>query len=307
MTEEQRDLDIVTGAYGFTGKYIARRLLARGRRIRTLTGHPQREHPFGESVPAALCSFDDPAALAAAMDGAATLYNTYWVRFEKGKTTFAKAVDNTRTLLQAATAAGVRRVVHISVAQADEDSPYPAIRAKAAAERVVRESGLSFAIIRPTAMFGAESALFNNMAWMLRRFPLFPIPGNGKYRLQPVGVDDVAARAIELGSVNEAWTGTLAGPEVFTYEEIVRMVAKAVGSRSRIIHVGPERFLHLSKIVAGMVHDVLLTREEIEILTRDLLIPEAPVLAPTRLSDWLVRCGADLGGSYISELQHHYQ
>src|SRR5512134_197749 len=193
------ELDVVTGAFSFTGKYIARRLLALGRQVKTFTGHPGREHPFGNAVTAMPFQFEDPDALRDGLADAHTLYNTYWIRFEHGRMTFARAVAHTAALLDAARQAGVRRVVHISVAHADEASPYPYFRAKGDGERLVRDSGISYAILRPTVLFGTEGILFNNIAYMLRRFPAFAIPGKGDYRLQPIYVDDLAELAVNAG------------------------------------------------------------------------------------------------------------
>ena len=192
-------LDVVTGAFGFTGRYITARLLRLGRRVRTLTGHPDRPNPFGAAVEVAPLNFADQAGLVKSLSGAETLYNTYWVRFPYRGVTFNDAVANSRRLFAAARAAGVRRVVHISIVNPSPDSPLPYFRGKALVEEALITSGLAYAIVRPTVIFGPEDILFNNIAWMLRRFPVFGIPGDGNYCLQPVFVDDVARLAVELG------------------------------------------------------------------------------------------------------------
>jgi NADH dehydrogenase len=301
------ELDVVTGAFSFTGKYIARRLLALGRQVKTLTGHPGREHPFGNAVTAVPFQFEEPEALHDGLAGADTLYNTYWVRFEHGQTTFAKAVAHTAALLAAARQAGVRRVVHISVAHADEASPYPYFRAKGEAERLVRESGLSYAILRPTVLFGTEGILFNNIAYMLRRFPAFAIPGKGDYRLQPIYVDDLAELAVTAGHEKRSLVLDAAGPETFTFDELVRRMAKQVGSHARLLHMNPERALKLIRMVGGLVGDVVLTREEIDGLMEDMLaVPGAPA-GHTLFSSWLGQNAATLGSSYFSEMVRHYK
>ena len=300
------ELDVVTGAFSFTGKYIARRLLALGKQVKTLTGHPGREHPFGDTVTALPLQFEDAEALRDSLAGAKTLYNTYWVRFEHGRMTFSKAVAHTATLLEAARRAGVRRVVHISVAHADEGSPYPYFRAKGEAERLVRESGLSYAILRPTVLFGTEGILFNNIAYMLRRFPAFAIPGKGDYRLQPIYVDDLAELAVNAGQEKRSQALDAAGPETFTFDELVRLMAKQVGSHARLLHLRPERALKLIRMVGGLVGDVVLTREEIDGLMQDMLaLPGTPV-GHTLFSSWLEQNAAALGSSYFSEMERHY-
>jgi len=301
------ELDVVTGAFSFTGKYIARRLLALGRQVKTLTGHPDREHPFGKAVTAMPFQFEDPAALRDHLSGASTLYNTYWIRFEHGRMTFDRAVAHTAALLEAAHLAGVRRVVHISVAHADEASPYPYFRAKGEAERLVRESGLSYAIFRPTVLFGTEGILFNNIAYMLRRFPAFAIPGKGDYRLQPIYVDDLAELAVNAGYEKRSLVLDAAGPETFTFDELIRLMAKQVGSHARLLHMKPERALKLIRMVGGLVGDVVLTGEEIDGLMQDMLaFPSAPAAGHSLFSSWLRLHAAALGSSYFSEMERHY-
>src|SRR5262249_37427495 len=149
--------------------------------VRTITGDPSRADPFGGRVEAFPFSFDDPARLTETLRGADTLYNTYWVRFDWRGTTYAQAIANTRTLFAAAREAGVRRIVHVSITNPSESSSLPYFRGKAELERDLRESGISYAIVRPTVVFGREDILINNIAWLLRRLPLFVIPGDGSY------------------------------------------------------------------------------------------------------------------------------
>ena len=301
------DLNAVTGAFSFTGKYITRRLLALEEPVKTLTGHPHRDHPFGKAVPAVPFHFDDPEKLTAALAGASTLYNTYWVRLEHGETTFDRAVDNTRTLLMAAREAGVHRLIHISSIAADEESPWPYFRAKGRAEREVRESGLSFTIIRPTLMFGPESLLFNNIAWMLRKFPVFAIPGKGDYRLQPVFVDDVAELAVNAAHGGKRSILEAAGPEVFTFEELLRLVGRAIGCRARFLHARPERVLQLTRMIGGVVEDIVLTKGEIEGLRQNLLLGSPAPAGHTLFSRWLQQNAKALGVRYRSELAYHFR
>jgi NADH dehydrogenase len=300
------ELDVVTGAFSFTGKYITRRLLAVGNRVKTLTGHPDRNHPFGEAVPAAPFNFENPAALTASLAGATTLYNTYWIRFERGQVTFDRAVANTKVLLKAAREAGLRRIVHISIARADEHSPFPYYRAKKQAERAVRESGLSWVIVRPTVLFGKESILFNNIAWLLRRFPVFAVPSSGRGLLQPVHVDDVAELAVEAGQGETCQCIEAAGPEVFAYDEVVGLIAKTIGSHARLLRVKPQRLLQFTRLINGLVHDVLLTADEIEALTHDLLVSPTTPSGHTAFSRWIKRHADTLGTSYHSELARHF-
>jgi len=301
------ELHVVTGASGFTGKYITARLLAQGKKVKTITGHPGRQHPFGERLSVAPFNFDDPSALIRSLEGATTLYNTYWVRFPYGDVTFEKAVENSRTLIRAAEEAGIRRIVHISIANADEGSPFPYYKAKAVVERLIAGSRLSYAVIRPTVLFGTEGILINNIAWLLKKFPLFAVPGSGDYRLQPVYVDDVAELAVNTASEGSNLVMDTGGPETFTYDELVRLIAAKIGSRARIVHLNPAVALQASRLVGKMVDDALLTRDELDGLMAGLLVAKGPPAGKTRLSQWLAENAATLGTAYASEIERHYR
>ena len=300
---------VVTGASGYTGRYITRRLLDGGAEVRSLTGHPDRPSPFERRVETYPYSFDDPRALASSLEGADTLFNTYWIRFARGELTHDRAVENLRTLFDAARVAGVRRVVHISITNATEDSPSPYFRGKALAERALRESALSYAILRPTLIFGREDILLNNIAWMLRRFPVHPIAGSGEYRVQPISVDDLADIAIRLARESENVEIDAVGPEVFTYEDMVRLVRDKIGASAWLVHVSNSAAMLAARLMGLLVRDVVLTRDEIDGLTADLLVSKTgePPPGTTRLSEWLDDNARLLGSKYASELMRHYK
>ncbi len=304
---ETSELNVVTGAFGYTGKYIARRLLVAGKQVLTLTGHPDRPNPFGDRVRVAPFNFDGPPALAESLRGATTLYNTYWIRFERGPLTFDQAAKNTRILLHAAREAGVQRVVHLSITNPSEKSALPYFRGKALVEKAIVNSRLSYAIIRPTVIFGPEDILINNIAWLLRRFPVFTVLGRGDYRLQPVFVEEVAEIAVAAGQGEENIILEAVGPEVYTFEELVRLIADKIHSRARIIHLPPRLALFLSRLVGCLVGDVVLTRDEIAGLMSNLLISENSPTGIIRFSDWLGQNADALGRKYASELRRHYR
>jgi uncharacterized protein YbjT (DUF2867 family) len=304
---DARELDVVTGAFGYTGKYITRRLLDAGPRVRTITGHPARENPFGNRVEIAPMDFADHAALVRSLQGATVLYNTYWVRFDHGQATFETAVANSRTLISAAKEAGVRRIVHLSIANPSIDSPLPYYAGKAQVEKTIAESGLSYAILRPTVIFGAEDILINNIAWFTRRFPVFAIPGGGRYRLQPMFVEDLAALATESAQQERNLVIDAVGPEIFTFEELVTSIASAVGASPRLIHVSPWVAFQMLRVAGPAVGDVILTREEIAGLMANLLISSQPATGQTRFTEWLPKNARALGRKYSSELRRHYR
>ncbi|RMF42440.1 MAG: NAD-dependent epimerase/dehydratase family protein [Anaerolineae bacterium] len=297
----------ITGATAYTGKYITRRLLQRGGKILNLTGHPQRPNPFGERVQSVPFAFDNPQRMAAQLNGVKVLFNTYWVRFSRGRRTFAQAEQNTLRLFEAARLAGVRRVVHVSITNPAPDSPLPYFSGKARLEAALQESGLSYAILRPAVLFGREDILINNIAYFLRRFPLFAIPGSGDYRLQPIFVDDFAALAVRLAFQEENIVLDAVGPETFTFNELVSLLGRVVGSRARIIHVSPRLAYWMTRALGLLVHDVVLTRQEIIGLMSDLLVTESPPAGQTALSQWAQENAATLGRTYASELRRHYR
>lgn len=297
-----QELHVVTGAFGYSGKYIAQRLLAAGHHVRTLTNSPNRPNPFGTAVEAHPFHFDQRAKLTASLRGAAVLYNTYWVRFNHPGFSHAAAVENTRTLFAAAQAAGVRRVVHVSITNPSEDSPLEYFRGKGQLERALRESGLSQAILRPAVLFGREDILINNIAWCLRRLPFFGVFGDGQYRLQPIYVDDLAALAVEQGHATENVIVDAIGPETFTYRELVRQLGEIIGKPRPVVSVAPALGYWAGWMLSRITGDVVITREEIQGLMQDLLcVPSRPA-GQTKLTDWARKNASTLGMRYASEL-----
>lgn len=299
----ENELHVVTGAFGYSGKYIARRLLDEGHRVRTLTDSPHRANPFAGRIEAFPYRFDNPSHLAEALAGASVLYNTYWVRFNYSTFSHSMAVKNTRRLIEAAQQAQIQRIVHISILNPSEESSLEYYRGKAELEKAIIDSGISYAILRPGVLFGREDILVNNIAWLLRRFPLFAVPGDGRYRLQPIHVDDLAKLAVEKGRLRESGIANAIGPETFTYRQLVETISSALGLRRPIIHI-PAALLYLISLVMGtLVGDVMLTRDEIDGLMGDLLYVDDSPAGETRLSDWLRENGAALGRKYANEVR----
>jgi len=298
---------VVTGAFSNTGKYITRRLLAMGKRVVTLTNHPERPNPFGQPVAAYPYDFDRPERLAESLRGADVLYNTYWVRFPYGSVDYSQAVENTRALVRAASQAGVRRIVHVSITNPSPDSPFPYFSGKALLEEEILRSGLSYAILRPAVIFGAQGILFNNIAYLLRRLPVFAIPASGQYRLQPIFVDDLAELAVQEGESGQNRILDAIGPETYAFADLVHIIAAAVGSRALVTHVPPGLALGLSQIVSRLVGDIILTRDEVDGLLAGLLETSSPPVGRTRFSDWLKENAREMGKEYASEMERHYR
>jgi NADH dehydrogenase len=297
---------VITGAYGFTGKYIARRLLAKGETVVTLTGNPGRPNEFGNRVEARPLRFDSNE-LESSLRGARVLYNSYWVRFDYGEQTFARAVENTRVLIAAAARAGVQRIVHISITNPSLDSPLPYFRGKALLEEAIKKSGMEYAILRPAVIFGPEDILINNVAFFLRQFPLFAVPGSGEYELQPIFVDDLARQAVDAATAPNSFVADAVGPERFRFNDLVAAVARCVGSRARIIHAPGPLVLAALRVFGSFLGDVILTRDEVSGLLANLLVSADPPTGTTRLTNWLRENAGTVGVRYASEVKRHYK
>lgn len=309
MEQARARVDVVTGAFSYTGRFIARRLLQDGRRVRTLTNHASR--PGTEDLQKELevepLQFDDRKRLVIALRGSDTVYNTYWVRFPHAGLDFDRAVANTRTLMQAAVEAGVRKVVHISVSNPSPDSPLAYYAGKARTEEVVKESGLAWAIVRPTLVFAPGDILINNIAWMLRHMPVFGMPGLGHYRVQPVAAEDVAEIAVSAAAAAENVTVDAAGPETVTFAELVDQIAIAVRRRPKFVYLPPGLFIAAGRVIGLFVRDVVLTRDELEGLMSELLVSTEPPRGTVKFDDWLLRHADELGVRYASELERHFR
>ncbi|MDT4920431.1 MAG: hypothetical protein QOI15_1333, partial [Pseudonocardiales bacterium] len=258
---ETSDLDVVTGAFSYSGAAIAGELLTRGRRVRTLTGHPDRGAAASDIETRPL-DFADPAELIRSLRGAHTLYNTYWVRFAHGKVDHGAAVANSRTLFEAAAAAGVQRIVHVSITHPSLDSAYPYFRGKAEVEQLLRETEVSHAIVRPAILFGGDGVLINNIAWLLRHLPVFAIGGRGDYRIRGIHIDDLARLCADLGARTDSVVLDAVGPQNLTFREVVDTIRTAVGSRSVVVPVPARLLTGLSGALGLVLRDRLLTREE---------------------------------------------
>ena len=300
------DLDVVTGAFSYSGAAIASELEAAGRRVRTLTGHPERASAK-RRIECHSLNFTDPAALEESLRGASTLYNTYWVRFRHGSTDHGGAVANSRVLFDAAQRAGVRRIVHVSITNPSADSPYPYFRGKAEVERALAECGVPAAIVRPAILFGRCGVLINNVAWLLRRLPVFAVGGRGDYRIRGIHVDDLARLCVDLGARSDDVTVDAVGPESVTFLELVKAVRTAVGSHALLVPV-PGALLPVAARALGIaLRDTVLTPEEYRAMADGLADSAAPSTGRIVFTDWVAEHGTELGLRYANELDLHFR
>lgn len=295
------DLDLVTGAFGNTGSAIAGLLHGQGRRVRTLTNHPPAPaERTDDRIDVRPLAFDDRAALAAAFDGVETFYNTFWMRTGDGSG-YDTPVARSRLLLEAAQRAGVRNIVQLSVVKPSLDSPYPYFRGKAQVEEAARATGLPVAVVRPALIFGGDSVLLHNLAWILRRAPVFGLAGDGSYRVRPVHLSDVARLCVEGGTAASHATTDAVGPERPTYAGLVTDVRDAIGSRTRLLRLPPSVVLGASKVVGLALRDQLLTREELESTMDGLADSDEPSTGTVSLHDWIADHAERLGHTYRNE------
>jgi uncharacterized protein YbjT (DUF2867 family) len=308
MSDRGTETDLVTGAFSYSGSRIAELLIESGREVRTLTHHPDREHPLRRKVQASPYRFEDRLALARSLEGITTLYNTYWVRFERGGTTFDKAVANSRALFEAARRAGVARIVHLSIANPSINSPLPYYRGKALVEQTLAAADVPYSIVRPTWIFGGRrEVLANNIAWILRHMPIFVVPGDGRYLVQPIHVDDLAHICLRAAHGPSDVFMDAAGPDTMSFEELVRVIRHAVGRHTPILHASPAAMAALARALGFVVRDVVLTADEIRGLTSGLLVSHQPALGQISFIEWLSENGPTLGGAYANELDRHFR
>ncbi|HEX9700081.1 MAG TPA: NAD(P)H-binding protein [Acidobacteriota bacterium] len=331
MTAAPASFDMVTGAFGYIGRYTALELLARGRTVRTFTRRSGEGTPLEGRVRVLPQRFDDRAFLERELEGCDVLYNTYWIRFPRGGQTYEQAIERSRNLFAAAGAAGVRRIVHVSVTNCRLDSELPYYAGKARLEDLLRQTGISYAIVRPTLVFGVEDILVNNIAWMLRRFPFVPIPGAGDYRVQPIYVGDLARLLVEAGedmggrrpaaegdppakpasdtgvAPGEADTFDAAGPDTMSYREMLELIRDRLGLHTPLVRWPPWLALLGSRVTGLLVRDVVLTKNELRGLMDELLVSNEPPRGTTRLADWLERVADRVGDHYTSELARHFR
>lgn len=299
----------VTGATGYTGRYIASLLLEEGHQVQSLTGHPDRENPFGDRVKLLPFNFDNPQALTESLEGTDTLFNTYWIRVSHRGRTQEQCVEQTKVMFDAARDAGVRRIIHVSITNAGPDSDLPYFRGKGQLEEYLRSLyGISHAILRPTVLYSLEDVLLNNMAWTLRRFPIVLMPGRGDYALQPLFVEDLAEMALEAAKGNENLELDAVGPEVYSYKYLLRAIRANTGAKCLILPAPKWLAYAASKALSLLTKDIVITKDEIEGLSRSLLTSKSQELTPgkTWLSDWLKQNGTELGRSYANEVKRHY-
>lgn len=298
MTEKH----VVTGAFGYSGRYIAQRLINENHQVVTLTNSLNRPNPFGNKVKAYSYNFDKPEELVKSLQNTSVLYNTYWVRFNHVDFKHSTAVENTLRLFDAAKKAGVKRIVHTSITNPSEDSPLEYFSGKAQLEKALIDSGIPYSILRPAVLFGKEDILINNIAWMLRKFPVFGVFGDGQYRLQPIYVDDFAQLAVQEGKEKGNKIVDAIGPETFTYLDLVKTIGRIISKERIVVSISDITGYACGWFMGKFLGDKVITRDEIKGLKSDLLYTKSLPAGKTKLTEWAKNNASTLGIDYSSEL-----
>lgn len=297
----------ITGALGYSGRYITRAAIEHGISVRGLTNSPERDNL--QNIELSPLDWNHPSSLSKSMEGCETLINTYWVRFAHGSYSHETAVENTKKLFLSAKEAGIRRIVHVSITHPDKQSTLPYFHGKAVIEEFLEELEIPHTILRPAVLFGStpeESILVNNIAWTLRHFPIVGYFGQGSYRLQPIHVKDFAKLALSEGRRTDSSNETIEaiGSETFTYLELLQCIRSAIGSRSLLMGIPVPAGYWASKIIGWLHNDITLTRDEITGLMEDrLAVDNVTPVGTTKLSEWIKEHASTLGINYSSELQ----
>lgn len=305
-TFPDKGFDVVTGAFSYSGSAIARELERSGRQVRTLTGHPERANPAAV-IDVQPLDFDDIVGLTSSLEGATTLYNTYWVRFPHGRDDHDRAVANSRTLFYAARQAGVERIVHVSITHPSISSPYGYFRGKAYVERALAEVGVSYAVLRPAILFGGDGVLINNIAWLLRRLPVFGVGGKGDYRIRPIHIDDLATLAVAAGMERTDVVVDAVGPDRPTFLELVGLIREAVGSRSLVVRIPGFAVPPLASVLGLVLRDVLLTGDEFRAMAEGMADTDGPATGTISVNSWIREHADTLGRSYANEIERHFR
>lgn len=277
----------IFGGSGFVGRYIARRMAKEGWRVRVAVRRPNEAifvRPYGAvgQVEPILANIRDDASVAAAMAGADAVVNCVGVLTERGKNSFnAVQTEGAARIARLAAEAGVGQLVHLSAIGADASSDSDYARSKAEGEAAVQAHFAGAIILRPSVIFGTEDEFFNRFAKMTRLGPVLPLVG-GNSRFQPVYVDDVAMAAV-AGVLGQAEPGVyeLGGPDAETLHDLMVKMLEVIRRRRLILNlpfwVGSVMafgFGAMQALTVGLIHNGVLTRDQVRQLRRDNMVGE---------------------------------
>jgi uncharacterized protein YbjT (DUF2867 family) len=269
LTDPGLSCATVFGGTGFVGRRVVRHLRESGTRVRIVSRH----HTLGEDEGIEQIAADahDERSVEAAVAGADGVVNAISLYVEHGRDTFHSVhVETAAKIARTARRAGIRRFVHVSGIGADTTSPSPYIRSRGEGEAAVQTAFPGAVIVRPAVMFAPDDAFLTTILRLLRSLPAYPIFGDGKTRLQPAYVDDVAAAIAQIlrQNQNPYPVYELAGPRIYSYEEMLRTIARIAGLRPVLMRM-PFAFWNALARAAEMLPQPPLTRNQVELMKID--------------------------------------
>jgi len=292
----------ITGAFGYSGKYISEKLLGENYQVKTLTNSPHKHHPYKDKIEIAPLSFDNKDLLVKNLSGYDVLINTYWVRFNHKKFNHQGAVKNTKILFDASKEAKIKKIIHVSITNPDINSELEYFKGKAILEEYLKSLDINYAIIRPAVLFGKEDILINNMAWFVRNLPVIGVFGDGNYKLQPIHVEDFAKLIINRINVDKNVILNAIGKETYTYKQLLLAIMSGIDVHKKIINVNPLVGYWAGKIIGFLKNDVFITKEEIKGLMQNKLYVNDKPIGEISLQEWIKHNKHTLGKKYASEL-----
>lgn len=275
LTDPGLSCATVFGGTGFVGRRVVRHLRESGTRVRIVSRH----HRLGEDdgIEQIAADAHDERSVEAAVAGADGVVNAISLYVEHGRDTFHSVhVETAAKIARTARRAGIRRFVHVSGIGADTTSPSPYIRSRGEGEAAVQTAFPGAVIVRPAVMFAPDDAFLTTILRLLRSLPAYPIFGDGKTRLQPAYVDDVAAAIAQILRQNQTPYPVyeLAGPRIYSYEELLRTIARIAGLRPVLMRM-PFAFWNALAGVAEMLPQPPLTRNQVELMKIDTTASES--------------------------------
>jgi NADH dehydrogenase len=268
-TKEQKRATVFGGT-GFLGRAVVKRLKAEGAGVRVAARHPEAgAWPAGvEAVEADLRDTDSVAGALADADWVVNAVGLY--QESRGETFQAVHVEGARAVAAAAARGTAQALVHISGIGADLASESSYVRARAAGETAVREAFPEATILRPSVLFGPEDSFFNSLARIARLLPVFPLFGDGRTRLQPVYVEDVAAAVARALSLPDAGGRTyeLGGKHSYSYRALIELVLRQTGIKRPLLPL-PFAVWEAQASLLGLLPRAPITRDQIALMRND--------------------------------------
>jgi NADH dehydrogenase len=287
---------LVTGGTGFIGRHVVARLAEGGEPVRVAArGSRKADLPDGvEQVTADVVSGEGLPEAMASVDKVAHLVG---VITEKGAQRFDGVIrGGTANVVSEADKAGVRKLVYVSAVGAAADPKYPYWHAKWQAEQAVTASSVNWTILRPSLVFGPEDDFFNRLQRLIRRAPIVPVAGDGKTRFQPIWVEDVVSCVVAClnEGVHDREIVEIGGSEYYTYNEIIDLIRRKVGTRKPKVHVPLWAMRPGARVLQAVLPSPPVTTDQLAMLSKDNAtaldaVPKAFGFTPMSLRDGLSR------------------